>query len=99
MMNEDKLTSAGAPGARRWWLVALVVFGGAIFVLLGYYQYLSIPLYTTGEAEGTIAELNMQRFPPGIKVPDFSLENLQGKKVRLKQFRGGYLLLSFRTTW
>ena len=98
-MDEGKLVGAKLPGARRKWLVALFVFAGVIFILLGYYQYVAIPRYIPGEAQGNIAELSMQRFPPGVKAPDFSLKDVQGKRMGLKQFRGAYLLLSFRTTW
>ncbi|MEE8449581.1 MAG: hypothetical protein V3S39_08100 [Thermodesulfobacteriota bacterium] len=98
-MNEGKLVSKKQTGARRSWLVAFLVFAVAVFLLLGYYQYISIPRYIPGEARGKIAELSMQKFPPGVKAPVFSLENVDGKTVSLRQFKGSYLLLSFRTTW
>ncbi len=34
-----------------------------------------------------------------IRVPDFELENLQGRRVSLNDFRGKILLLTFSTTW
>ncbi len=35
----------------------------------------------------------------GPKAPDFSLENLKGEKVTLKEYRGKVVLLDFWATW
>ena len=34
-----------------------------------------------------------------MPVPDFDLVNLQGKRVRLSDFRGKIVFLTFSTTW
>lgn len=33
------------------------------------------------------------------EVPDFSLDDLSGRKVRLSDFRGKVVLMNFWTTW
>jgi cytochrome oxidase Cu insertion factor (SCO1/SenC/PrrC family) len=34
-----------------------------------------------------------------MPVPDFALENLEGQRVRLTDFRGKIVFLTFSTTW
>jgi cytochrome oxidase Cu insertion factor (SCO1/SenC/PrrC family) len=33
------------------------------------------------------------------KAPDFNISSLDGRKVRLSQYRGKFVILSFWTTW
>jgi cytochrome oxidase Cu insertion factor (SCO1/SenC/PrrC family) len=39
------------------------------------------------------------RFNEGTVAPDFLIENLDGDKVKLKDFRGKVVLLDFWATW
>ncbi|MCF6411142.1 TlpA family protein disulfide reductase [Pseudalkalibacillus salsuginis] len=55
-------------------------------------------LYSAGKSveavnvRSTIAEI-------GKKAPDFTLENLEGEKVSLSDYRGKTVILNFWTTW
>ncbi len=45
------------------------------------------------------ASLKIQPYEPRKPAPEFALQDLQGKTVRLSDFRGKLLLLFFYTTW
>jgi cytochrome oxidase Cu insertion factor (SCO1/SenC/PrrC family) len=45
------------------------------------------------------AASNFYSYSKPLPVPDFSLENLQGKRVHIKDFRGQVVLLHFWATW
>jgi len=40
-----------------------------------------------------------QAFPKPQAAPDFALENLQGKRVDMRDHRGQVILLNFWATW
>lgn len=86
-------------GVKRALLAIPFVVLGGIFALLGYYQYMAIPRYVPGKEAGFIPEVGMQKFSGRIVAPDFTLPDVDGRPVSLSQFRGNYLLLTFRTTW
>ncbi len=41
----------------------------------------------------------LQSLSKPMPVPDFSLENLQGKEVNIQEYLGKVLLLNFWATW
>ncbi len=41
----------------------------------------------------------LQSLSKPMPVPDFSLENLQGKEVMIQEYLGKVLLLNFWATW
>jgi hypothetical protein len=41
----------------------------------------------------------IQSYAKPLPLPDFSLEDLQGKPTFMKEFRGKVLLLHFWATW
>jgi len=62
---------------------------------------LVIALLTTSavEAGPEFAALKIQPYEPRRPAPEFELQDLQGKTIRLADFRGKLLLLFFYTTW
>ncbi|RJQ48478.1 MAG: hypothetical protein C4538_03910 [Nitrospiraceae bacterium] len=46
-----------------------------------------------------MASLNMQHITEPTAAPDFELATVTGKKVRLSEYRGKAVLLSFWATW
>jgi cytochrome oxidase Cu insertion factor (SCO1/SenC/PrrC family) len=53
----------------------------------------------TGRIADILASMNIQQATEKIPVPDFELDSVQGEKVRLAQYRGKVVLLSFWATW
>ncbi|MBI4849057.1 MAG: redoxin domain-containing protein [Nitrospirae bacterium] len=43
--------------------------------------------------------MNMKPFAKPVMAEDFELTSVKGEKVRLSQYRGKVVLLSFWTTW
>ena len=50
-------------------------------------------------AQSTAGEFIFQSYNKPSRIPDFSLENLQGKIVNIRDYRGQVVLLNFGATW
>ncbi len=46
-----------------------------------------------------MASMYIDEMAPGQKAPDFQLRSLGGEQVRLSEYRGKVVFLSFWTTW
>ena len=51
------------------------------------------------EVQNASAQSGFQAFSKPQVAPDFSLENLQGKRVDMRDHRGQVILLNFWATW
>jgi cytochrome oxidase Cu insertion factor (SCO1/SenC/PrrC family) len=49
--------------------------------------------------EDPIAAANVFKYGEGTIAPRFIIEDLEGNRVRLKDFRGKVVLITFWTTW
>lgn len=79
----------GSPGrTRRPWRAVLGL--GAVLALAT-----SAPATTHGTPES----LGLEAPKEEVEAPDFSLPDLGGKKIRLKDFRGKVVFLNFFATW
>jgi peroxiredoxin len=52
-----------------------------------------------GREEDFFSEIGMISIKGDQKVPDFTLKDLNGKKVGIKQFKGKIILINFWATW
>ena len=66
-------------------------------ILFGVALWLDVAL--AAEAAPDFAALKIQPYEPRKPAPEFELQDLQGKTIRLADFRGKLLLLFFYTTW
>lgn len=60
---------------------------------------LSLAVGPVRAGEDLFRALKIVRFSKPVTPPDFSLQDLGGKAVKLSDFRGKVLLLNFWTTW
>ena len=65
------------------------------------FLFLLLPLdfLSEGREEDLYSKVRISLIKGDKKAPDFSLLDLHGKKVGLKQFRGKIILLNFWATW
>ncbi len=53
----------------------------------------------SGNMNALMRTMGIQRFKEKVVAPNFTLKNLNGKSVSLKDFRGKFILLNFMATW
>lgn len=71
----------------------------AVLLLTAFMNLANRDLFAGAPDEQDLKRLQLVVFEPPIKAPDFVLEDLSGKKVRLKEHRGKPVLLYFWGTW
>ncbi len=54
---------------------------------------------TSGAVGDPMTAVGAVKFNKGTVAPEFNIENLAGKRVRLADFRGKVVLLNFWATW
>lgn len=64
-----------------------------VLILLGLHSLLE------GEKDALFSKIGIQPIKGKRKAPDFCLENLSGKKVELKDFKGKVVFINFWATW
>jgi len=63
------------------------------------FRLLPLDFLAEGREEDLYSKVRISLIKGDKKAPDFSLLDLHGKKVGLKQFRGKIILLNFWATW
>ena len=71
------------------------LFWCLIIVLVEFFT-LSVPVFGDNRY---MEKLGILAFDEKIEAPDFTLENLEGKEVSLKDYRGKIVFLNFWATW
>jgi len=62
--------------------------------------FLAILLFWKGQVvTAQFSEAGVEKFRVPVEAPDFSLQELGGGKVSLKELRGKIILLNFFATW
>ncbi len=54
---------------------------------------------TVEAAEDPMAAARVLKAKPGISAPGFTMEDMQGRTIKLADFRGKIVLLDFWATW
>ena len=60
---------------------------------------LALPLPLAAAAAPDFAAMDIQRYDPPKPAPEFSLPDLDGRPVKLSDFRGKVVLLFYWATW
>lgn len=75
-------------------LLLIFVFASALTVYASQHVQLNEPPVISE----SLSKLQMQSLNR-VEAPEFVLENLSGKRVKLSDFRGRVVLINFWTTW
>jgi thiol-disulfide isomerase/thioredoxin len=86
-VNDEKMVNGVFPVKRSPLALVVVAFVVALMLYVGYHQ-----ARRTGAA-------SVPRITQSSIAPDFSLESLDGKTMRLSDLRGKAVLLNFWATW
>ncbi len=71
----------------------------AIFFFLSIVILLPIPISAEIKNEGLLSKAGIQSIKSGTKAPNFSLEDLNGRRTELRHYRGKVIFLNFWATW
>jgi peroxiredoxin len=77
------------------------IMRGRIFYhfILILFLFLSLNVQADGEEEDLFSKIGMIPIKGDKKAPDFSLQDLNGKKIGLNQFKGKVIFINFWATW
>lgn len=73
------------------------IFFHILFVISVF--FLNLPITAEGGEEDLFSKIKINPIKGDKKASDFSLKDLTGKKVELKQFKGKLIFLNFWATW
>lgn len=77
-------------------LVLLLPLAGLILSREGFPHRGKAPTTTQGDL---LKSLNIEKFDKGSPAPDFTLKDLQGNRISLRDLRGKVIFLNFWATW
>ena len=85
----------------RKWIMVGVISLVAVFLISVYLYTLSVKMKKVEEEKyrGFFSSLGVQKISPPVKAKDFTLGNLEGSLVSLKDFQGKVVFLNFWATW
>ena len=68
-------------------------------LLMVMYLVVIFLLYETPVVRAQFSEAGVEKFRVAVEAPDFTLREVGGGKVSLKELRGKIILLNFFATW
>ena len=77
-------------------MTARVFVGAALAAIVA---AIAFPTRISAQSPPPAATPRIRSIRPGVKAPDFQLESIDGKMVKLSDFRGKAVLLNFWATW
>ncbi len=83
---------APVPGPRNWPVLAIIVLAVTAMLLAGVYHARNYAPYSKGPAVSGAVKV-------GQPAPDFELKSMDGRTVRLSDYRGKAVLVNFWATW
>jgi len=69
-----------------------------LLIILGTWAILG-PGVIVNAGEDLMAAAGVSKFKEGISAPNFTIEDVAGRSVKLEDFRGKVVLLNFWATW
>ncbi|UCG93964.1 MAG: TlpA family protein disulfide reductase [Candidatus Aerophobus sp.] len=85
----------------RKWIIVGVILLVAVSLISLYLYTLSVKMKKVEEEryKGFFSSLGIQKINPPVKAKDFTLEDLKGSAVSLRDFEGKVIFLNFWATW
>ncbi len=69
-----------------------------MFLIILFFLMLLLPL-NVRVVNAQFTEAGVQKLRVAVEAPDFTLKEIEGGKVSLKEFRGKIILLNIFATW
>lgn len=63
------------------------------------FSVLVLSFLNTPITHAQFSEANVQEFSAPMDAPDFTLKELDGRNISLKELRGKIVIINFFTTW
>ncbi|GAG97206.1 unnamed protein product, partial [marine sediment metagenome] len=85
----------------RKWIIVGVILLVAVSLISLYLYTLSVKMKKVEEEryKDFFSSLGIQKINPPVKAKDFTLEDLKGSAVSLRDFEGKVIFLNFWATW
>lgn len=66
---------------------------------MGMFLMVTFLLWETADVRAQFSEAGVEKFRVAVEAPDFTLKELSGGRISLKELRGKVVILNFFATW